>query len=483
MPWIPEIAHTRSHDRRHLAKTIPGVVLEPSGTQVVDPARELHRDLHAAARRYDRERRAADRSSASLGANFSDLQWVIDAYALTLAGLLLAAGSLADKVGRRLVFMLGLAIFTASSLACGLAPDPLFLHVSRAAQGIGGAMMFGTSLALIAQEFQGRERGTALGIWGATTAAAVSTGPLVGGALVDALSWRWIFLVNVPIGLAALVVARLRLRESRDPSASGVDIRGVALLCPALFLLVYALIRGNEAGWGSALIVSCFVASALLLVLFVVVERRAADPLLDLSLFRKPAFTGVTIVGFTLSASIFSMFLYITLFFQNVLGFSPLRGGAPVAAGHRADPVRLAAERPADGARAGAAAARDGARVRDGRAAADGEPVRLVRVDRAAARPDPGRHRDRPGHPGAGLDRRRRGRPAAERHGVGREQHGSPARARHRDRRPGLDLPVEDRIDAHSAGRGHARVVARPRAFACRGVRRDRARVAGGAGR
>src|SRR6516162_3986978 len=242
----------------------------------------------------------------ALGANFSDLQWVIDAYALTLAGLLLAAGSLADKVGRRLVFMLGLAIFTASSLACGLAPDPLFLNVSRAAQGVGGAMMFGTSLALIAQEFQGRERGTALGIWGATTALAVSTGPLVGGALVD---------------------ARLRLRESRDPAASGVDIRGVALLSPALFLLVYALIRGNDKGWGSALIISCFAASALLLVLFVVVERRAADPLLDLSLFRKPAFTGATIVAFALSASIFSMFLYITLFFQNVLGYSPLQAG------------------------------------------------------------------------------------------------------------------------------------------------------------
>src|SRR6476661_2729619 len=250
-----------------------------------------------------------------LGADFSDLQWVIDAYALTLAGLLLAAGSLADKVGRRLVFMLGLAVFTVSSLACGLAPDPLFLHVSRAAQGVGGAMMFGTSLALIAQEFpQGRERGTALGIWGATTALAVSTGPLVGGALVDALSWRWIFLVNVPIGLAALVVARLRLRESRDPTAAGVDLRGVVVLCPALFLLVYALIRGNEDGWGSVLIVSCFAASALLLVLFVVAERHTADPLLDLSLYRKPALTGVTIAGFALSASIFSMFLYITLF-------------------------------------------------------------------------------------------------------------------------------------------------------------------------
>jgi EmrB/QacA subfamily drug resistance transporter len=263
----------------------------------------------------------------ALDANFSDLQWVIDAYALTLAGLLLAAGSLADKVGRKLVFSLGLAVFTASSLACGLAPDPLFLHISRAVQGIGGAMMFGTSLALIAQEFQGPDRGVALGVWGATTAVAVSTGPLVGGALVDALSWRWIFLVNVPVGLAALLVARMRLRESRDPAASGVDLRGVAVLCPALFLLVYGLIRGNDEGWGSGLIVGCFAASVLLLMLFVVVERRTADPLLEISLFRKPAFTGATIVAFALEASIFSMFLYITLFFQNVLGFSPFEAG------------------------------------------------------------------------------------------------------------------------------------------------------------
>ena len=401
-----------------------------------------------------------------LGADFSDLQWVIDAYALTLAGFVLAAGSLADKVGRRLVFMLGLAIFTASSLACGLAPDPLFLNLSRAAQGLGAAMMFGTSLALIAQEFQGRERGTALGIWGAVTAAAVAIGPLVGGALVDALSWRWIFLVNVPIGLGALVVARLRLRESRDPAAAGVDLRGVALLCPPLFLLVYALIRGNEEGWGSALIVSCFAASALLLVLFVVAERRTADPLLDLSLFRKPAFTGATIVAFTLAASMFAMFLYITLFFQNVLGFSPFEAGLrslPVTG-----PILFVA--PLSGRLTARVPVRlllgTGLAFRDGRAAADGEPVRLVRVDRATAGPDPGRHRDRHGHPRAGLDRRRRGSPAAERHGVGREQHGSPARARHRDRQPRLDLPGEDRVDAHPAGRGHVRVVARPRAFA-----------------
>jgi EmrB/QacA subfamily drug resistance transporter len=188
-------------------------------------------------------------------------------------------------------------------------------------------MLFGTSLALIAQEFQGRERGTALGIWGATTAVAVSTGPLVGGALVDALSWRWIFLVNVPIGIAAFVVSRLRLRETRDPSAGKVDLLGVALLCPALFLLVFALIRGNDEGWGSPLIVGCLVASVILLLAFGWVERRAERPLLDLRLFRKPAFTGATIVGFALSGSIFSLFLYITLFFQNVLGYSPFEAG------------------------------------------------------------------------------------------------------------------------------------------------------------
>ena len=419
----------------------------------------------------------------ALGANFTDLQWVIDAYALTLAGVLLAAGSLADKVGRRLVFMLGLAIFTASSLACGLAPDPLFLHISRAVQGIGGAMMFGTSLALIAQEFQGRERGTALGIWGATTALAVSTGPLVGGALVDALSWRWIFLVNVPIGLAALVVARLRLRESRDPAASGVDLRGAALLSPALFLLVYALIRGNDEGWGSALIISCFAASALLLVLFVVVERRAADPLLDLSLFRKPAFTGVMIAGFALSASIFSMFLYITLFFQNVLGYSPFQAGLrslPVTM-----PILFVSPL------SGRLTARVPVRLLLGTGlafvtvglAADGEPVGHIGVDCAAARPDPGRHRDRAGHPRAGLDRRRRSPPTAERHGVGRKQYSAPTRARNRNRRPRRDLPVQDRVHAHTTGRGHARVVACPRARAGRCVGRDRPRPTGGAAR
>ena len=397
----------------------------------------------------------------ALGANFTDLQWVIDAYALTLAGVLLAAGSLADKVGRRLVFMLGLAIFTASSLACGLAPDPLFLHISRAVQGIGGAMMFGTSLALIAQEFQGRDRGTALGIWGATTALAVSTGPLVGGALVDALSWRWIFLVNVPIGVAALVVARLRLRESRDPAASGVDLRGVALLSPALFLLVYALIRGNDEGWGSTLIVGCFTASALLLVLFVVAELHTADPLLDLSLFRKHAFTGVTIAGFALSASIFSMFLYITLFFQNVLGYSPFQAGlrslpvtmpilfvSPLSGRLTARvPVRLLLGTGLAFVTVGLLLMGNLSDTSGWTALLPGQILAGIGIGLAT--------------PALASTAVGVVPPTAERHGVGREQHCSPARACNRDRRPRLDLPVQDRIDAQPAGRGHTGVSAR----------------------
>ena len=262
-----------------------------------------------------------------LGASFSDLQWVIDAYALTLAGVLLAAESLADRVGRRRVFTLGLAVFTFSSLMAGIAVSPVWLHLARAAQGTGGAMMFGTSLALIAQEFQGRERGTALGIWGATTAAALSIGPLVGGALTEAISWRWIFLVNVPIGIAAIVIARLRLAESRGDRAGGLDLPGVATLCPSLFLLVFSLIRGNDEGWGSPMIVASLAGAIVGLALFLRIELRARAPLLDLRLFRKPAFTGATLVAFCLSASILSMFLYITLFLQDVLGYSPLQAG------------------------------------------------------------------------------------------------------------------------------------------------------------
>src|SRR4051794_28313235 len=221
-----------------------------------------------------------------LGASFSDLQWVVDAYALTLAALVLTAGSLADRLGRRRLFAWGLGVFSAASLLCALSPDPTFLNLARALQGVGGAVMFAVSLALVAQEFPaGRERGTAMGIYGASIGVAVAIGPLVGGALTDGLGWRSIFYLNVPIGLAAIAITYLRLRESRDPNATRVDWPGVASFSAALFMLVLALVRGNDEGWGSTLIVSLFAASAVLLGAFVAIENRVSEPMLPLGLF------------------------------------------------------------------------------------------------------------------------------------------------------------------------------------------------------
>jgi EmrB/QacA subfamily drug resistance transporter len=263
-----------------------------------------------------------------LGASFTDLQWVVDAYALTLAALVLTAGSLADRLGRRKVFAAGLAIFTGASLLCAVAPDPTFLNISRALQGVGGAVMFAVSLALVAQEFRaGRERGMAMGVYGATIGIAVAVGPLVGGALTDGLGWESIFYLNVPIGVIAIAITYLRLRESRDPDATRVDWAGVATFSGALFLLVLAVLRGNDEGWGSALIVSLLAGSAVLLAVFVATEHRVREPMLPLALFRLRSFTGVQLAAFAVSASLYAMFLYLTLYLQNYLGYSPFEAG------------------------------------------------------------------------------------------------------------------------------------------------------------
>ena len=262
-----------------------------------------------------------------LGSSFTDLQWVVDAYALSLAAFLLTAGSLADLLGRRLVFVIGIGIFTVASLLCGLSGTPLVLNLSRGLQGVGGAVMFATSLALLAQEFHGRDRGVALGAWGATIGAAVAIGPLVGGALTEGFGWEWIFLVNLPIGVGAIALTLARVRESRDPDASGVDWAGLVTFSAGLFTLVLALIRGNAEGWGSTLIVSLLCAAAVLLTAFVVVEARQERPMLDLRLFRGSTFTGAQVVAFALSASMFAMFLYLVLYLQNGLGYSPLEAG------------------------------------------------------------------------------------------------------------------------------------------------------------
>jgi EmrB/QacA subfamily drug resistance transporter len=263
-----------------------------------------------------------------LGASFSDLQWVVDAYALTLAALVLTAGSLADRLGRRRLFAWGLGIFSLASLLCALAPDPTFLNVARALQGVGGAVMFAVSLALVAQEFPaGRERGTAMGVYGASIGVAVAIGPLVGGALTDSLGWESIFYLNVPIGIAAIGATYAKLRESRDPNATRVDWAGVATFSAALFLLVLALVRGNDEGWGSTLIVSLLGGAGALLAAFLAIESRVSEPMLPLGLFRRASFTGVQLAAFAISASAFALFLYITLYFQNYLGYTPFEAG------------------------------------------------------------------------------------------------------------------------------------------------------------
>jgi EmrB/QacA subfamily drug resistance transporter len=263
-----------------------------------------------------------------LHATFNDLQWVIDAYTLALAAIVLTAGSLADRLGRRAVFSAGLAIFALASLAAGLAPDATALNIARAVEGVGGAAMFAVSLALVAQEFPaGRERGTAMGIYGATIGISVAIGPLLGGAITDALGWRWVFFINVPVGVAALAVSYLKVRESRNPNATRIDWLGLVTLSGALFLLVLALLRGNDDGWASGQIVSELVTSAVLLAAFLGIERRVTEPMLPLGLFRRRAFTGVQLAALGVSASLFALFLYLTLYLQDYLRYSPLQAG------------------------------------------------------------------------------------------------------------------------------------------------------------
>ena len=263
----------------------------------------------------------------AFNASLSDLQWVISAYALTLAAFLLTAGSLADLYGRRLLFANGIAIFTIGSLCCGLANGSTFLSVARGVQGVGGAIMFATSMALLAQAFQGRERGVALGIFGAVTGVAIAIGPVLGGAITSGLSWRWIFFVNIPIGVVALAITLLRVDESRNPAARKPDWAGFLTFSAGLAALVYGLIQSQRDGWGSTTVVSSLVASAVLLVAFVVVELASREPMLDLALLRMPTFVGGLVAAWAISAALFAMTTYLIIYLQNTLGFSAVATG------------------------------------------------------------------------------------------------------------------------------------------------------------
>src|SRR5271166_2737834 len=263
----------------------------------------------------------------ALHSSFSGLQWIVDAYALTLAAFLLTAGSLADMYGRRLLYLIGLAVFTAASVLCGFAASTLMLELSRGLQGVGGAIMFAVSLALLADAFRGKDRGVAFGVWGTVTGLAVAIGPLLGGILTSGLSWRYIFFVNVPIGIAAVVISVMKVAESRAPQASRPDWLGFVIFTVALSSLVYGLIESNERSFTDPLVLGCLAAAAALLIVFVVVERRSAHPMFDLNLFRLPTFNGGLVAAFGLSASIFAMLLYLVLYLQDILGYSPLGTG------------------------------------------------------------------------------------------------------------------------------------------------------------
>ncbi len=260
-------------------------------------------------------------------ANLSDLQWVIDAYALTLAALLLTAGSVADLAGRRRVFAIGIVVFTIGSVLCGAAQSSLALSLSRALQGVGGAIMFATALALLAQAFTPRERGVAFAAFGAVTGVAVAIGPVLGGAITSGLSWRWIFFVNVPIGIAALAITLTRIDESRLPGAPRPDMPGFVTFSLALAGLVFGLIRSQAEGWGSFQVLGSLVAAAVLLTAFIVIELRVREPMLDLSLLRVPTFNGGLVAAWAVSASIFSLITYLVIYFQELMGYSAVAAG------------------------------------------------------------------------------------------------------------------------------------------------------------
>ena len=271
---------------------------------------------------------ALSRIAEDLDTGLSGLQWVVDAYTLALATVVLTAGSLADRYGRRLVFAIGLVVFTTMSGVCAAAASIEMLDAARAVQGLGAAAMFATSLALLADAFpDARARAGALAAYGATIGASFAIGPAVGGALTSGLGWRWVFLVNLPIGLLCLYITVAKVRESRESHARPVDKLGLVTLTGGLFLLVLGLLRGNELGWGSTAIVAELAGAAVLLTAFVVVQARGKMPMLPLSLFRSGAFTGAQVTAFAISGSFFAVFLYATIYLQHVLGLSAIEAG------------------------------------------------------------------------------------------------------------------------------------------------------------
>ena len=259
----------------------------------------------------------------------SELEWVVNGYALTFAVLMLTGGKLADLLGRRRIFIVGLAIFTASSLACGLATSASILIGARVVQGVGSALMNPATLSIITATFPPRQRGTAIGIWVGVSAMALAIGPLVGGILTEQINWSWIFFINVPVGILGIIVARLVIDESRDESEEQrLDLPGLLSSGAGLFALTYALIEGNTYGWTSGRILASFAVAVAGLILFVVLEHRQRVPMLDLSLFRNPTFAGANTVMLLVALAMFGMFFFNSLYLQRILHYSAIETGA-----------------------------------------------------------------------------------------------------------------------------------------------------------
>jgi EmrB/QacA subfamily drug resistance transporter len=266
--------------------------------------------------------------AVDLDTGLSGLQWVVDSYTLALAATVLSAGFLADRLGRRKLFLVGLLLFTGSSIAAAASPNIEALVAARAVQGLGAAMLFAVALAMLGHAFpDAKGRAFAIAVWGATVGGSFAIGPLVGGALTSGLSWEWIFIVNVPIGAVALWIALTRVAESKDPFPRSLDYPGQITLIAGMFLLVLALLRGNEQGWGSTPIVIELSAAVAAFIAFITIEARSKQPMMPLQLFRNPVFTGTQLSVFAISASLFAIYLYLTIYLQNVLGLSAIEAG------------------------------------------------------------------------------------------------------------------------------------------------------------
>jgi EmrB/QacA subfamily drug resistance transporter len=264
-----------------------------------------------------------------LGIGVSELEWIVTGYALSFAVLMLTGGKLADMLGRRRIFLVGLAVFTVSSLFCGLAGSAELLIGARVVQGVGAALMMPATLSIITATFPPRERGAALGIWAGVSAMALAIGPLVGGLITEHIGWNWVFYINVPVGLVGLVAARLIIRESRDTAhEQRLDLPGLLTSGIALFALVFALIEANAYGWTSLTILGLFALAAVGGAAFVALELKQRLPMFDVALFRNPTFVGANTVALLVSLAMFGVFFFISLYMQNVLGYSAVRAGA-----------------------------------------------------------------------------------------------------------------------------------------------------------